>query len=105
VTQSTIVRRRSTEPQLEPLEYVIENTRDACKILQRELMLRAMRRTRAKGYTFKDLAASAGCADTTLRKIADGTTHWPMLRTCLLIFHALGYEVLVRKTGRGISKR
>lgn len=74
----------------------ITNVGDACKILQRELSLRAQRRTRRDGYTYKSLAAKAGCANKTLYRIADGTTKWPQLRTCLLIFHACGFKLFVQ---------
>jgi DNA-binding XRE family transcriptional regulator len=73
----------------------IKNVNDACKILQRELALRAQRRTRREGYTYKTLAAKAGCCNSTLYRIADGSTKWPQLRTCLLIFHAMGWKVFV----------
>lgn len=83
-------------------DFVIENVGDACKILQRELAARAQRRERGP---YKHIIARAGVHPKTLYKIADGTTHWPQLRTCLLIFHAMGFDVLVRYSGRGISKR
>jgi len=70
---------------------------DACVILQRELALRAQRRTRRPGFTYKTIAAKAGCCNSTLYRIADGTTKWPQLRTCLLIFHAIGFRLYVGK--------
>lgn len=96
---SNVVRLRSIDG-----EYLIETTGDACRILQRELAIRAQRRSRAPGNRYKDIAARSGCANSTIRRIADGTTHWPQLRTCLLIFHAMGYDILVRNTGRTLRK-
>lgn len=78
-------------------EYEIKDVGDACKLLQRELAARAQRRLRRPGYTYKSLAAKAGCCNSTLYKIADGTTKWPQLRTCLLIFHAIGFTLIVRR--------
>jgi DNA-binding phage protein len=73
----------------------LKNVADACKLLQRELALRQQRRVRREGFTYRSLAAKAGCHNSTLYKIADGTTKWPQLRTCLLIFHAMGWKVFV----------
>ena len=73
----------------------IKNVGDACKILQRELALRSQRRMHRSGFTYKSLAAKAGVCNSTIYKIADGTTKWPQLRTCLLIFHAIGAKVYV----------
>lgn len=85
-------------------EYEIRHVGDACKVLQRELALRVQRRTReeyrGKGkqaFTFKSLAAKSGLCNTTLYKIADGRTKWPALRTCILIFHAMGFSLIVRR--------
>ena len=72
----------------------ITNVGDACRILQRELALRAQRRSRRDGFTYKSLAAKAGCCNSTLYKIASGETKWPQLRTCILIFHAIGGQGL-----------
>jgi DNA-binding XRE family transcriptional regulator len=76
----------------------LKNVGDACKLLQRELALRAQRRMRRDtGFTYKALAAKAGCCNTTLYKIADGRTKWPQLRTCILIFAAMGFTMYVGK--------
>lgn len=89
----TVLRDPNTHQLVE-----LKNVGDACKILQRELALRAQRRMRREtGFTYKDLAAKAGCHNTTLYKIADGTTKWPQLRTCILIFAAMGFTMYVGK--------
>jgi DNA-binding phage protein len=51
---------------------------------------------RASKMKYIKLAEQANCHPTTISNLAHGETHQPRMSTCLQIFRALGFEIVVR---------
>lgn len=66
----------------------IDSDATACRELQRVLGDEVRH-----GRKMHRIAAKAGVADSTVRKILYGDTQSPKIRTCILIFFALGWKL------------
>ena len=89
-------RKQSAGFQHELIE--LDSVETACRVLQKELAAMAFDGAGAyrRGY-FYQIAAKAGLCPQCVSRIAYGVTRWPRLRTCLVLFEALGYKVMLQR--------
>jgi hypothetical protein len=86
--------RRDPRGRVETIE--LDSVEDACRLLQRELAFLVFSPGGRK-VSFYKLAAQVGLSSECIAKIAYGVTRWPRLKTCIVLFQALGYKVLLQR--------
>ena len=74
-----------------PLVHLVDSP-VAIKLLQDELL--------AYKHTYKDVAARAQVASSTVSNIASGVTRWPRLETIIRILSALGWQIMAQRAPR-----
>lgn len=75
-----------------PLVTLIDSP-STIKLIQNELL--------TSKSTYKDIAAKAVLASSTVSNIASGMTRYPRIETCIRLLSALGWQIIAQRRGGG----